>query len=44
MRAAAVRVSGSLLGGIRQGDTWAGFFRCHTDEQDGLGTYLLRRA
>lgn len=44
VRAAAVRVSGSLIGGARQGDTWAGFFRCHTDEQDGLGTYLLRRA
>jgi hypothetical protein len=40
-RAAATRVSGSLLGGSRSGAAWAGFFRCHTGEAEGLGSYLL---
>ncbi len=43
-RAGAVRVAGSLLGGVRMGGTWAGLFRCHTDGAEGLGTYLLWRA
>ena len=43
-RAAATRVSGSLLGGARSGDGWGGFFRCHTGGTEGIGTYLLRRA
>ncbi len=43
-RAAATRVSGSLLGGARSGGTWAGLFRCHTDGTEGLGSYLLWRA
>jgi hypothetical protein len=43
-RAAATRVSGSLLGGSRAGSVWAGLFRCHTDGTEGLGTYLLWRA
>jgi hypothetical protein len=43
-RAAATRVSASLLAGTRSGDAWAGFFRCHTDGVEGLGTYLLWRA
>src|SRR5215218_5644397 len=43
-RAAATRVSGSLLAGARGGDTWAGFFRCHTGGSEGIGTYLHRRA
>ena len=43
-RAAATRVSASLLAGIRSGDAWAGFFRCHTDGVEGFGTYLLWRA
>jgi hypothetical protein len=43
-RAAATRVSASLLAGARSGDVWAGFFRCHTDGVEGFGTYLLRRA
>ena len=43
-RAAATRVSGSLLGGAHSGGAWAGFFRCHTDGTEGLGTYLLSRA
>jgi hypothetical protein len=42
-RAAATRVSGSLLGGLRAGPAWAGLFRCHTDGAEGLGTYLLWR-
>jgi hypothetical protein len=42
-RAAATRVSGSLLGGTRSGAVWAGFFRCHTGEAEGLGSYLLWR-
>ena len=42
-RAAATRVSASLLGGARSGGAWAGFFRCHTDGTEGLGTYLLWR-
>jgi hypothetical protein len=42
-RAAATRVSGSLLGGLRAGPVWAGLFRCHTDGAEGLGTYLLWR-
>jgi hypothetical protein len=43
-RAAATRVSGSLLGGLRAGPVWAGLFRCHTDGTEGLGSYLLGRA
>ena len=43
-RAAATRVSGSLIGGVRTGGTWAGLFRCHTDGVEGLGSYLLWRA
>jgi hypothetical protein len=43
-RAAATRVSGSLIAGARSGDVWAGFFRCHTDGTEGIGTYLLWRA
>jgi hypothetical protein len=43
-RAAATRVAGSLLGGARAGDAWAGLFRCHTDGAEGIGTYLLWRA
>ena len=43
-RAAATRVSASLLAGARSGDAWAGFFRCHTDGVEGFGTYLLWRA
>jgi hypothetical protein len=42
-RAAATRVSGSLLGGAHSGGAWAGFFRCHADGAEGIGTYLLRR-
>jgi hypothetical protein len=42
-RAAATRVSGSLLGGFRAGPVWAGLFRCHTDGTEGLGSYLLWR-
>ena len=42
-RAGAVRVTGSLLGGIAAGGTWAGLFRCHTDGTEGLGSYLLWR-
>jgi hypothetical protein len=43
-RAAATRVSGSLLGGFDAGSFWAGLFRCHTDGVEGLGSYLLWRA
>jgi hypothetical protein len=43
-RAGAVRVSGSALGGVKAGGTWAGLFRCHTDGAEGLGSYLLWRA
>jgi hypothetical protein len=43
IRAAAVRVSGSLLGGTRKGGTWAGIFRCHADGHEGIGSYLLWR-
>lgn len=43
-RAGAVRVAGSLLGGVRAGGIWAGLFRCHTDGAEGLGTYLLWRS
>lgn len=42
-RAAATRVSGSLLGGARTGAVWAGFFRCHTGDAEGVGSYLLWR-
>jgi len=42
-RAAATRVSASILGGARVGTVWAGFFRCHTDGAEGIGTYLLSR-
>jgi hypothetical protein len=40
-RAAATRVSGSALGGVEAGGSWAGLFRCHTDGAEGLGSYLL---
>jgi len=43
-RAAATRVSGSLLGGARSAKVWAGMFRCHADGAEGAGTYLLWRA
>ena len=43
-RAAAMRVSASLLGGARSGGVWGGLFRCHTDGVEGIGTYLLWRA
>ena len=43
-RAAATRVSASLLGGFRGGQVWAGLFRCHTDGTEGFGSYLLWRA
>jgi hypothetical protein len=43
-RAAATRVSGSLLGGLSAGSVWAGLFRCHTDGTEGLGTYFLWRS
>jgi hypothetical protein len=42
-RAAATRVSGSLLGGLRAGPVWAGLFSCHTDGAEGVGSYLLWR-
>jgi hypothetical protein len=42
-RAGATRVAGSLLGGVDVDGLWAGFFRCHTDGAEGLGTYLLWR-
>jgi hypothetical protein len=42
-RAAATRVAASAVGGVREGATWAGLFRCHTDGNDGLGSYLLWR-
>jgi hypothetical protein len=42
-RAAATRVSASLLGGAPSGQTWAGLFRCHTEGFEGHGTYLLWR-
>jgi hypothetical protein len=40
-RAAAVRVSATVLGGVRVGATWAGVFRCRADGHEGLGSYLL---
>jgi hypothetical protein len=43
-RAGAVRVAGSLIGGVRTGGIWAGLFRCHADGAEGLGTYLLWRS
>jgi hypothetical protein len=43
-RAAATRVSGSLLGGTRSGGAWGGFFSCHTDGVEGIGTYVFWRA
>lgn len=43
-RAAAARVAGSAVGGIRTNGSWAGLFRCHTDGVEGLGAYLLWRA
>jgi hypothetical protein len=42
-RAAATRVSASSLGGARIGNAWAGLFRCHTDGNEGIGSYLLWR-
>ncbi len=43
VRGQAVRVSASLLGGVKQGASWAGVFRCHADGHEGLGSYLLWR-
>jgi hypothetical protein len=43
-RAGAMRTSGALIAGGAVGEIWAGFFRCHTDGTEGLGTYLLWRA
>jgi hypothetical protein len=43
-RAAASRVSASLLGAVRVDNARAGLFRCHTDGAEGLGSYLLWRA
>jgi hypothetical protein len=43
-RAAATRVVASPLGAVRLGGTWAGLFRCHTDGNEGVGSYLLWRA
>ena len=43
-RAAATRVSASLLGGAMIGGAWAGVFDCHTDGSEGIGSYLLWRA
>ncbi len=43
-RAAATRISGSLLGGLGTGSFWAGLFRCHTNGVEGIGSYLLWRA
>jgi hypothetical protein len=42
-RAAATRVSASLLGGGGTGQAWAGLFACHTDGVEGIGSYLLWR-
>jgi hypothetical protein len=42
-RAAATRVAASAIGGVRVGNTWAGLFRCHTDGNEGIGSYLLWR-
>jgi hypothetical protein len=42
-RAGAVRVAGSVVGGVKRGGAWAGLFRCHTDGTEGLGSYLLWR-
>jgi hypothetical protein len=43
-RAAATRVAGSVLGGVKLSAVWAGVFRCHTDGGGGSGSYLLWRA
>jgi hypothetical protein len=43
-RAAATRVAGSALGGVKTGAAWAGLFRCHSDGSEGSGGYLLWRA
>jgi hypothetical protein len=43
-RAAATRVAGSVLGGVKSGAAWAGLFRCHADGSGGAGSYLLWRA
>ena len=43
-RAAATRVSASLLGGARIGNAWGGLFRGHTEGSEGIGSYLLWRA
>jgi hypothetical protein len=43
-RAAATRVAGSALGGVKTGAAWTGVFRCHTDGSEGSGSYLLWRA
>jgi hypothetical protein len=42
-RAAAMRVTASPLGGVRMGNAWAGLFRCHTEGNEGVGSYLLWR-
>jgi hypothetical protein len=43
-RAAATRVAGSVLGGVKMSAVWVGVFRCHTDGGGGSGSYLLWRA
>jgi hypothetical protein len=43
-RAAATRAAASSIGGVRVGNAWAGLFRCHTDGNEGIGSYLLWRA
>lgn len=43
-RAAATRVSASILGSAGTGDVWAGIFSGHTDGSEGIGSYLLWRA
>jgi hypothetical protein len=43
-RAAATRVAGSSIGVVCSGATSAGLFRCHTDGNEGFGSYLLWRA
>src|SRR5262245_31355581 len=43
LRAAATRPAGSRLGGSEDGEISAALFRCHTDEAEGLGSYVLWR-
>jgi hypothetical protein len=42
-RAAATRVAGSALGGVKTGAAWAGLFRCNSHGSEGSGSYLLWR-